>query len=283
MATLRQIRHVITKTKIRVPLIWLRHRGLDANDVLLASYPRSGSTMTRFILVEILTGQPSGFDNVNKAIPEMGIQWTALPVLPGEGRLIKTHEPYRKEYKRAVYIVRDMRDVILSQYSREKELGIAYHDFDGYLREFLQGKIAGYGSWHKHIESWFASPLAQSGNMLVIKFDDLRRNTQATVAQILDFLGLTVSPEKIKSAIANNSLEKMREKENNAERLHKTDREDGRFVRKGAVGGWRERMTEAQLELIDQFAGKALALVGYPPGILTGSQKHRELVSQTKD
>lgn len=281
MATLRQIRHAITRTQIRVPLIWLRHRGLDANDVMLASYPRSGSTMTRFIMVEILTGQGSSFDNVNKVIPEMGIQWPALPVLPGEGRLVKTHEPYRKEYKRAVYIVRDMRDVILSQYSREKELGIAHDDFDAYLKEFLKGRIAGYGSWHEHIESWFASPLARNGNMLVVKFDDLRRNTQETFTRILEFLGLDMDSEKIRNAIANNTLERMREKENKAQTLHKTDREDGRFVRKGSLGGWRERLTEAQLGLIDEYAGKSLALLGYPPGILPASEKKQELVPQS--
>lgn len=262
---LKRFRHKAARTRFRAPLIWLRNRGLDPNDIFLASYPRSGSTWTRFVLYEILAREPSSFDNVNRGIPENGIQWLAEPLLPGEGRLIKTHEPYRHEYRRAIYLVRDMRDVIFSQYSRERELGILYDDFDGYLSKFLQGKISGFGAWQKHIDSWLESPLPRRGDLLLLKFEDFRKDMEPAINRMLDFFGVEVRPDAVRAAIANNTLEKMREKELQSRTLHQArGGEEGRFVRKGSVGGWREKLTDEQLQMIDAHAGEAFGRLGYP-------------------
>jgi sulfotransferase family protein len=265
VSTYRKIRHKASKTNLRTPLIWLRHRGIDRNDVMVASYPRSGNTWLRFLLTKILTGKSAGFDNINQVIAEVGIHKDALPLLPGEGRLIKTHERYRPTYKRAIYLIRDVRDVLLSQYSRENELGLVWWaDFDGYLRAFLKGSINGFGPWQEHIPCWLDSPLAKRGDLMTVHFEDMRRNPSATLELILDFLGLEVDRQVIVDAVADNTVEKMRSRENRAEKLHKSPREEGRFVRQGAVMGWREKLTEPQLELIERHAGETMIRMGYP-------------------
>lgn len=263
-STYRKIRHKASRTFLRGPIIWLRHRGIDANDVMVASYPRSGNTWLRFMLTRILTGKSAGFDNVNNVIAEIGIHQNALPLLPGGGRLIKTHELYRPTYKRAIYLVRDVRDVLLSQYSRENELGLVWWgDFDGYIKAFLEGTINGFGPWQEHIPQWLDSPLAKRGDVLTVMFPDMRRNTQATLERIVDFLGFEVHPELIATAIADNTVEKMRAREERSRTLHKSSGEEGRFVRKGAVMGWREKLNEAQLELVEQYAGDTMARMGF--------------------
>ncbi len=260
----RRIRHKIMRTKVRAPLIWLRHRGLDESDVFLASYPRSGNTWTRFLLTEVLAKESASFDNINFVIPEMGIQARATLQLPSGGRLIKTHEPYRKEYKRAVYLIRDFRDVMLSQYAREKELGLYQIGMDEYVAAYLEGRLSGFGAWQEHLPSWLDSPLARSGNMLIIKFEEMRKNPEPAIAKIVDFLGVPVNLERIREAIANNSVERMQAKEKASKTLVKSKGEEGRFVRKGAVAGWREKFTEQQLRLVDQQAGAVLQRLGYP-------------------
>lgn len=265
VSTYRKIRHKASKTYLRAPLIWLRHRGIDRNDVMVASYPRSGNTWLRFLLTKILTGKSAGFDNVNQVIAEIGIHKDAFPLLPGEGRLIKTHELYRPTYKRAIYLIRDVRDVLLSQYSRENELGLVWWaDFDGYLASFLKGTINGFGPWQEHIPCWLDSPLAKRGDLMTVHFEDMRHNPQATLEQILDFLGLEVDRQAVADAVADNTVEKMRTRENRAQKLHKSPSEEGRFVRQGAVMGWREKLTEAQLELIERHAGDTMIRMGYP-------------------
>jgi len=265
ISTYRKIRHKASRTFLRAPLIWLRHRGIDRNDVMVASYPRSGNTWLRFMLTKILTGRSAGFDNVNSVIAEIGIHQHALPLLPGEGRLIKTHELYRPTYQRAIYLIRDVRDVILSQYSRENELGLVWWtDLDGYIPLALQGKVQGFGTWQDHVPNWLDSPLAKRGDLLAVRFEDLRKHTQEKLELIVDFLGLQADRAVIAEAIADNTVDKMRTRESQAQKLHKSTREEGRFVRKGAVMGWREKLTEAQLELIEQHAGETMARMGYP-------------------
>jgi hypothetical protein len=251
-------------TKVRAPLIWLRHRGLDASDVFLASYPRSGNTWTRFLLTEVLAKESASFDNINFVIPEMGIQARATLELPNGGRLIKTHEPFRKEYKRAVYLIRDFRDVMLSQYSRERELGLYQTPFGEYVSAYLEGRLSGFGAWQEHLPTWLDSPLARSGNLLIIKFEEMRKNPEPAIAKIVDFLGVPVNLDRIREAITNNSVERMRAKENAAVRLPKSAGEEGRFVRKGAVAGWRDKFSEEQLRLVDEQAGAVLQRLGYP-------------------
>ncbi len=265
ISSYRKIRHKASKTLLRAPIIWMRHRGIDRNDIMIASYPRSGNTWLRFLLTKVLTGRSAAFDDVNNVIPEIGIHKDALHLLPGDGRLIKTHEVYRPTYKRAVYLIRDVRDVLLSQYSRENELGLVWWgDFDTYLDRFLNGTVNGFGSWQEHIPNWLDSPLAKNGNLLPIMFADMRRNTQETLERIVDFLGFAVQREVIAEAIADNTVDKMRAREASAQKLHKTNSEEGRFVRKGSVMGWRDKLTEAQLDLIERCAGQTMARMGFP-------------------
>jgi len=57
----------------------------------------------------------------------------------------------------------------------------------------------------------------------------------------------------------------MREKETQSKTLHQAKGGDeGRFVRKGSVGGWREKLTDEQLQMIDASAGDAFRRMGYP-------------------
>src|SRR5437868_2208022 len=102
MVISRRLRHKASNSRMRVPLVWLRHRGLDSSDVLLASYPRSGNTWLSFLIMESLSGATAEFDNVNRLIPEIGLHGNTPSLFPGGGRLIKTHERYRPEYKRAI-------------------------------------------------------------------------------------------------------------------------------------------------------------------------------------
>ena len=256
---------------MRTPLNWVRHWGLDANDAFIASYPRSGNTWLRFLMFEILATGSAGFEEVNHVVAEVGLHGPAWPVLPGQGRLIKTHEPYRKPYKKAVYLVRDVRDVVLSEFAYQKALGWIPDDFEGFLHRFLRGEVNPFHAWHQHVSGWVDSPLGSSSSFLLVKFEELRQNTNRVVTQVLDFLGVEVDPQTIENAIANNTVARMQEKEHQSPQLAATAPkpnvgEESRFIRSGSVGRWRNRLTDVQVELIEQHAGEVLARMGYPAG-----------------
>jgi hypothetical protein len=257
----RKLRRKLSKTELRAPITWLRHHSLVPADVIFASYPRSGTTWSRFTLFEILTGRPAGFEAVNSTICSIAAHTNGPRLLPGNGKFIASHEQFRGEYKRAIYLVRDARDVALSEFAYTRALEFFEGDFDRFLKTFLCGKISAFGPWQRHVTSWLDSPIVATGNLLVVRFEDLRQNPREGFARMAEFLGVSVDEDRIRQAIANNSLDKMKEKEE-AEPQRASVK--GRFVRGGAVQGWRGKLTPAQVELIERHAGSALSRLGYP-------------------
>jgi hypothetical protein len=282
----RRMRFRAMRTRLRLPVTWLLHRRLDPRDVFIASFPRSGSHWLKFQLLEIITGQSADFENVKKRITRVGDHGVpgaaalvalgvinpgkAEPLMPDGSRLMHTHEPYRRDYRKVIYLVRDVRDVALSEFAIGKELGLLryyeIYEFDNFLEPFLNGSIDRYRTWPDHVISYLDSPLAKNGNLLVLRFEDLRKNPEEHLRRILEFLGVRAGQEDIRRAIAHNTVEKMRAKEDTSQAMRKSSGEEGRFVRRGSVGGWRESFTEKQVRLVDQYAGRVLELMGYPKG-----------------
>ena len=261
MPTLRLVRHKIAKSPVHTPLAWVRHRNLTSFDVFVASYPRSGNTWLRMMLFQILMGQSPLFTDVDQVLPDVGKHEKALPVLPQNCRLIKTHESYRSEYGRAVYLVRDARDVALSEFAYQKALGLIPDDFDRYLARFLRGTVNPFGSWQDHVNSWMRAQEDGRAQIFLMRYDQLRRDPVPSLSKIMEFLGVSVTPEAIERAVADNSMEKMRDKE---KRNPLKASAKGRFVREGSVGGWREKFSATQAQLVQQCVGPVLTRLGYP-------------------
>ena len=132
------------------PLRWYRkvyldHRGLWPNDVFLASYPRSGSSWMRFLILEMTTGDAS-FERIRYEVPYVGWHAAARPLLPDAGRVIKTHEIYRLAYRardpsRARSARR--RDLVLRLHARLQKIRVRPGDdeeasFEHFLDAFLR-------------------------------------------------------------------------------------------------------------------------------------------------
>ena len=271
---LRRIRNSVSKTALRQPVLWYRNRNWTANDAFVGEYPKSGITWLRFLIYEALTRKPATWVDVNRTIIDRSF---AAPVFANGGRVIPTHEPYRQEYHKAVYIVRDARDVVLSEYAFEKALGLFTGDLDQFIAAFLKGKVNGYGAWHKHVTSWLNAADAGKVKLLVVRYEDMRADPEAKLAEIVKFYGGIPDAEVIRNAVHNNSLEKMRAKEDAARqvtaapggkaplrKMQGTSSEGNRFVREGKVAGWRAKLTDEQVRLIELHAGAALSRLGYP-------------------
>jgi hypothetical protein len=262
----RRLRYELSKTWARTPLLRLRHRGFRQTDVFFAAYPRSGSTWSQFTLFETLTGLEASFDGVNAAIRGVGTHPLGSPILPGGGRLIGTHESYRAEYDKAVYLVRDARDVLLSEYAYLKALGRFSGELDQFVSAFVRGKVNGFGAWQAHVASWLNSPIADTSSMLLVRFEDLRSNPEMVFRGVVEFLGMEVEPEAVKRAVANNSLEQMRAKEDRSPRRVSVR---DRFIRSGSLQKWRTELSPRQLQMVEQAAGDSLRRMGYPMGSLS--------------
>jgi hypothetical protein len=242
----------------------VRYRGLRSTDVLFASYPKSGSTWLRFMFLDLLTGRDPEWDAVTKGFPHVGAHRDLAPLLPNAGRLLYTHDKATGPVRRCVYLVRDGRDVALSEY-RWLVRGGYTRPFSDFLDDFLSGRSHLFGSWTDHVLYWLDTDVAQRGDLHLVKFEDLRADTDRAVGGIVRFLGLDVSDDDIARAVRNQSLERMRAKEDRApEAVLRRHRSGERFVGKGAVGGWKSSLDVEQNARLEAGTRPALERLGYP-------------------
>ncbi|MFN2490275.1 MAG: sulfotransferase domain-containing protein [Actinomycetota bacterium] len=271
-------RTVFRHQTLRRPLVRAYHRALSDDDVLLASYPRSGVTWLRFVLCECLTGRPAEFGSVRRDTPYVGRHRAAPRLLRDGGRLIRTHEPFIDRDRKVVLLVRDARSVAVSEYSWQQRKRLDPGSLDRFLGDFLAGRSNPWGSWDRHVTFWLRSESNRNGHLLLVRFEDLRRRTEEIVAGILQFLDEACDADVIREAVANNTVERMRIKEDRRKEEIATAAGDAslwtrwrsvsrdiRFVNTGSVEGWRQKLSPEQVELITERWRSTLERLEYLP------------------
>jgi len=234
------MRDRLRRSPLRRAVQWQRHRGLDARDAYIASYPRSGNTWLRFVLAELLTGEPVDFIGVDRVSPPVGTQTEDARLLTTGGRLVKTHEPYRPLYTKALYLIRDPRDVVISWYSLLNDDPRSLNGFDAFLDDFVAGRVAGYGSWQDHVRGWLDAARTHPGAIRVDRFEDMRADLHGFVARACALLDIDADDARIAAALDHNTKEHMRAREQQSLGYLKSLGWKSQGVREGAVGGWRE-------------------------------------------
>lgn len=263
--TLRRLR--FRDQTIRRAAVWWRFQRADLNpdDALLVSYPRSGTTWLRFLLFEALTNNSPAFGHIKEAVPSLTKHHNAARVLDDRGRLIQSHERFSDGDRRVIYAVRDARSVALSEYQWQQRLDLEPGSLDRFIRDFVRGKSNPWGAWDRHVRFWLESEPARHDHLHLIKFEDLRRDTAGTLRGALSFLGVERSEDELRSVVDNNSVERMRAKEDEASRRgwRSSARADIRFVNQGRPEGWRDRLTADQRNTIEARFKATLEELGY--------------------
>jgi hypothetical protein len=252
----------------RHALFRYRHLGVQADDVLVAAYPKSGSTWLRMVLGMALTGQEPDFDSIRRTVPPIGQHRGAAAVVPGGGRLIKTHElppPARSRQPRHILLVRDGRDIAVSYYHHYVRRGKFVGTLDEFVPRFISGEGFPFGPWHEHVRSWLHYRRGiDQGRSVLVRYEDLLASPAQVVRQISDTVGLGLIDERIARALAANTPEGMRAKE--AESRWVADHTvsgGGSFVRAARAGSWRDELSESAQGAIAAAAGAELRSLGY--------------------
>src|SRR5260370_25808653 len=89
---------------------------------------------------------------------------------------------------------------------------------DSFMLSCLKEKVLQMGSWQEHTRTWLDSPLAKNGNLMVVRYEDLRQKPEQVLGQLLEFLRVTADLRIIRKAIEDNSLQQMPAKKDTARR-----------------------------------------------------------------
>jgi Sulfotransferase domain len=282
---------------------WVRgreeYRKLKRTDHVLMSWGKSGRTWLRVMLsrfYQVAYGIPEGrmleFDNLHRIdlrIPS----------------LFFTHSNYLRDYtgnwttkeefyeKRVLMLVRDPRDVAVSQYYQwqyrmrpVKKLLNDYppHGADVSLFDFVMDDDAGLPKVIEFFEIW-QRELPKVRASLVVRYEEMRADPGAALGRVLEFLGTPGSPEQIAEAVAYASYDNMKRLEQDkvywlsGSRLAAGDPANPQSykVRRAKVGGWRDDFTPEQAAAIDALlAARPLPPFGYgvEPAVLQRASSH---------
>ncbi|KAK7901688.1 hypothetical protein WMY93_018457 [Mugilogobius chulae] len=234
--------------------IWMNHYFTDnwdnvqsfqakPDDIVISSFPRSGSTWTSYI-TDLLCAY-TGVQHAN--------------FLLNSPRLVKTHLPVQFMPKsfwekncKIVYVARNPKDVVVSYYHLEQTLLLHPEpgDWSSYFQRFLQGKMV-YGSWFDHVTNWWKKKETYS-NLHFVFYEDLVKDTKREIDRLCSFLDLFRSSEEKDRIAAKVQFDQM--KTNPSVNFTTVSAFDSThdFLRKGKVGNWKNYFTVAQNEEFDK-------------------------------
>lgn len=238
------------------------------DDIVLVSYPKSGNTWSRFLVANLMYPKADvSFANINRLVADPALASKRfLKKLP-RPRVLKSHESFDVRYPKVVYIVRDPRDVVVSEYffSIKKRRIDSSLPLREYVERFIAGKTGSYGSWGENVASWVA---ARYGNplFLLIRYEDLLRETVHELSKVAKFVGTDASRERLEDVATRCSADRMRRLERVQSDLWtgtKETRKEIPFVRSATAGGWKESLPAESALKIEEAWAPLLNWLGY--------------------
>jgi len=248
------------------------------DDVFVVSYPKSGNTWTRFLIGNLVHPGGVDFSNINRIVPDPeDLSKRYLKKLP-RPRILKSHQPFDPRYKKVICIVRDPRDVVLSEYHFDvKRMAIEEgYPVERFVTRFLAGAVNHEaGSWGENVGSWMAArqnnvAFRSGRDFLLLRYEDMMADPRRELGSVAHFLRIEATPERLAQAVERSSADQMRKLEKAQAHLWSSTREtrkDKPFVRVAKSGGWRTELPESCVAEIESTWGGLMTELGYEVGV----------------
>ena len=239
---------------------------LKKEDVLISSFPKVGSTFTRFVLANIINlkyevAEKVNFHNINIIMPELGhknmkMKWEYSPI----PRLVKTHDNFDRNFMKLahiLYIIRDPRDTMISfhSYATARKSMQA----PAKLEDFVKDKNFGIPALNKHFEGYFEHA------SLIFKYEDLMLKPVECFDDFLNrMLHLNISEELIAKAVDLSRPDKVKNEEKTTGRPSSNKfSSEFNFIRNAGVNQWQSDLEPSISDLILKNSCQLFTKLGY--------------------
>jgi len=261
------------------------------NIIWIASYPKSGNTWVRFLLLNLLYGKQESSERLDKLVPDIHKRGFIVPPPGSSLTYVKSHlkmsasMPFLERTAGFIYVVRNPIDVMLSNlnyvyltYRTPDNPEIREDVKNDYIAQFIGHRgdprwlKQGMGSWDGHVESWCANPHQLPG--FFVRYEDMLEDTLSEMRRLCDFLGLEKTDAEIQEAVNQSTFSRMRsieqrELENKVEgfffseyRKQRSDTPD-RFMNSGKSGEGSRRLSHDQRNAVLSLFHPMLTKLGY--------------------
>ncbi|XP_019377791.1 PREDICTED: sulfotransferase family cytosolic 1B member 1-like isoform X2 [Gavialis gangeticus] len=245
-------------------------------DIVIATYPRSGTTWMSEIVDMILndgdhekcrqaviTNRVPMLEFAHPGKRPAGTEQLAKMPSP---RKVKTHLPVHLLPKsfwengcKVIYVARNAKDVAVSFYHFDlmNKLEPNPGTWEEYFEKYMAGRVA-YGSWYDHVKGWWKK--RQDHPILYVFYEDMKEDPKREIRKVMQFLGKNLTEEVLDRIVYHTSFDIM--KENPTTNYRKIphslmDHSISAFMRKGIAGDWKNHFTVAQNERFNaDYEGK---------------------------
>uniref|UniRef100_A0A3Q2QYE6 Sulfotransferase n=1 Tax=Fundulus heteroclitus TaxID=8078 RepID=A0A3Q2QYE6_FUNHE len=248
--------HLHTQDSLQLALKFL----FQDTDVLIVSYPKSGTTWMQEIVTLISN---RGDPHQSQTIPN----WTRAPWLEqyycadllktstSAPRVLTTHLPHsllgpalQSSKARIIYVSRNPKDVLVSFYHFHKMANFLPDagSFPEFLKQFLDGTLH-FGSWFDHIKGWTSQAAAL--NLLHVTYEEMSLDLHGTINRVSSFLQRPLLEHELNDCVKHCSFSSMKDNKMINYTLipdEILDHSKGCFMRKGVIGDWKNMFTEEQ-------------------------------------
>jgi len=265
--------------------------------IMVASYPKSGTTWFSFLLHTSRRGTFERSADVLRDHPDVLVprqqHLVAEKLRQGHDFFVKSHAPYFEDLpyaahiKQCIYLVRNPFDIMISHVNNflldgveqvRSEKGML-HFYESFLRQAnmkpfeIPGQEAPVGGWNNHVCSWLRRD--HGIPTYLVRYEDLRADTFSVISKLNEDLNLGFSLENMRAGCRLSSFENMKKTEayeltHNipgmfySEQRKKSFVEEGiQFVNKGRVNNYNAVLDSALIEAGTRACREGLLRAGY--------------------
>lgn len=264
----------------------------NQRETYIVGYPKTGNTWVRVMLgkyVQLLTGRDEKlplplfdqFEDLGLSIPLIQVthgplEWSVQTA--SDLTLENVVLPYCKS--KVVLLVRNIPDVLVSLYWQEKtQVTPPYpNEISDFVRDLVFGvdkALAFYRNWNEG--------RSLVSKIMLLRYEDIRTAPAAELKHLLGFLEISVNEDYIEQAVTFSDFNNMRKIEVDNKETHKlvysssglpifgtgdtTKTEEAFHVRKGQIGGYREYLSESDIQFLrEKMHGEIPNWYKYPDG-----------------
>ncbi|NXD15128.1 ST1B1 Sulfotransferase, partial [Nothocercus nigrocapillus] len=198
-----------------------------AEDIVLATFPKSGTTWICEIVDMLLHGgdpEQCKRDAIERRVPLLefavpGRLPAGTDLLAGRPspRVVKTHlpahmlpPPFWLHGCKVVYVARNAKDVAVSFYHFHLMNQLLPHAgaWAEYLEEFVAGRVP-YGSWYDHVKGYWER--RKEHPILYLFYEDMKEDPRREIRKVAQFLQRELPPAVLDAIARHTSFETMRD------------------------------------------------------------------------
>ncbi|XP_076453294.1 sulfotransferase 1B1-like [Babylonia areolata] len=246
----------------------IRHMELRDDDVILASFPRSGTFWHHQIVCMLLHNTTDYVGHFE----EDHMDWAAFDQLPRPDgpQIYGTHLRYRllsqqaKEKVKVIYCYRNPKDCWVSYYNLANgtKLMPAYEGTWAHFFDLMIDTGYWYGDWFDHVLEWEEAMNNHPDVIFPSCYELVKKDPVGQIMKMDQFLGLNRGREMCEKIAKACQFPKMKAvKETQFPELfgEKAWKKGSEYCRKGEIGDWKNWFTVAQSEQLDAVFKKRMS------------------------